>query len=243
MTQRSNNRKSNESRPLSFQPFFTRYAEGSVLVTLGHTKVLCNTSVIEGTPKFLRDKGQGWLTAEYSMLPRATHSRSDRDITRGKLNGRASEIQRLLGRSLRNCIDLNQLGDHTLVVDCDVLQADGGTRTAALNGAIVSIVHALQSLQYKKKIQGDPLKHLLTAFSIGVKHGQVLLDLDYKEDASTDADCNIVLSEKGDIIEIQATGEQAPLTPSQLTSVLDIAQKAQSSVLEKMRVAIETQKT
>ena len=237
---RENTRPNHRMRDICFTPYFTRYAEGSVLAACGHTKVLCNTSVIEGVPKFLREKQQGWLTAEYQMLPRSTHIRSDREQTRGKPNGRSTEIQRLIGRSLRNCIDLKKIPDFTLVVDCDVIQADGGTRTTALNGAIVSLVHALQHLQYKKKIHTDPLRHLLTAFSIGTLKNQVLLDLDYQEDSKADADCNIVLTEHGDIIEIQGTGEQQPIAFEQLHQMLQLANDARPIMLEKMHKAIAT---
>lgn len=235
---RSNNRPNDALRPVRFETHFTKHAEGSVLSVSGDTKVLCNTSIQEGVPRFLRDKQQGWLTAEYSMLPRATHTRSERDSTRFKSNGRSVEIQRLIGRSLRNCIDLYKLPDLTIIVDCDVLQADGGTRVCAINGAVVSVVQALQSLQYKNILKKDPLRYLLTAFSVGIKNNTVLLDLDYQEDSSIDADCNLVFTEHGDIIEIQATGEQAPIKAEHLSQAVACAQKAQDQLLQAMRQAI-----
>ncbi|MEC8460921.1 MAG: ribonuclease PH [Pseudomonadota bacterium] len=235
---RRDHRKPNQSRTISFIPDFTRYAEGSVLSCCGYTKVICNTSVEEGVPRFLRDQQHGWLTAEYSMLPRATHTRGEREVSRGKQNGRSTEIQRLIGRSLRNCIDLSLLKDYTLMIDCDVIQADGGTRTTALNGAIISVIHAIQTLQYKQKIKHDPLKYLLTAFSFGVVDDTVILDLNYEEDSHIDVDCNIVLTEHGDIAEIQGTGEKKPLKQEHLSTMLEMAQQAQPILLKTMRKAI-----
>jgi ribonuclease PH len=232
---RHHNRNLNVFRPLSFHSNFTKHAEGSVLACCGDTRVLCTVSVTDGVPKFLKDQNRGWLTAEYGMLPRATHSRCDRESTRGKQTGRTIEIQRLIGRALRSCIDFRTLGDLTLVVDCDVLQADGGTRTTAINGAMVALVQAMQKLQYAKKLKHDPIKHLITACSIGIIGDTIRLDLDYSEDSQADVDANIILTEHGDIVEVQGTAEGSPFSPQQLFDMMTLAQESQASLLEAMR--------
>lgn len=236
---RPNKRALDALRPIEFITHYTKHAEGSVLACCGETKVLCNISIQEGTPKFLRDSASGWLTAEYSMLPRATHSRCDREATRGKQSGRTVEIQRLIGRCLRNCIDLKALGDYTVQIDCDVLQADGGTRTTAINGAMVALILAMRSLQYNKTIAVDPIKHMVTAFSLGFKKNQVLLDLDYQEDASVDVDCNVCLSDTGGIIEIQGSAEGNFMPPSALEEMLSVCKAAQPTLLSAMQKALE----
>ena len=236
--QRKNNRAVNAFRPLNFQPNFTKHAEGSVLATCGDTKVICNASVQSGTPKFLRDSQQGWLTAEYSMLPRATHTRCDRESTRGKQTGRTIEIQRLIGRCLRNSIDLKKLGDFTVLIDCDVIQADGGTRTTAINGAMVALMLAMRNLQYSKTIKNDPISHLVTACSLGMLKKTVLLDLDYDEDSMADVDCNICLSEQGDIIEIQGSAEGKSMPITLLNTMLEYAQTSQGQILNAMQEAL-----
>ena len=225
-------------RHVEFQPFFTKYAEGSVLACCGDTKVLCNVSVQEGTPKFLRDSSSGWLTAEYSMLPRATHTRCDREAARGKQTGRTIEIQRLIGRCLRNCIDLHLLGDFTVMIDCDVIQADGGTRTTAINGAMVALILAMRSLQYRKVLTVDPIQHMITAFSVGFKNGEVLLDLDYEEDASIDVDCNICLSDGGGVVEIQGSAEGQSMPAAVVGEMLNVCQSAQPALLAAMQSAL-----
>lgn len=230
-------RENDAMRPVRFETGFTKHAEGSVLACTGDTKVLCTASVTEGVPKFLKDANQGWLTAEYSMLPRATHTRCDREAQRGKQTGRTIEIQRLIGRSLRSCIDLKKIPDTTIVLDCDVIQADGGTRTTAINGCVVALILALQQRQYQKKLTEDPILHLITAVSLGLIDNEVRLDLNYEEDSKAQVDSNIVLSEHGDIIEIQATAERDPLAHDQLVSMLRIAQQQQSVLLEAMRQA------
>jgi ribonuclease PH len=235
---RKDNRANHVFRPLAFLPNFTQHAEGSVLASCGNTKVLCNISVQEGTPKFLRDNNQGWLTAEYSMLPRSTHSRCDRESIRGKQTGRTIEIQRLIGRCLRNSIDLKKLGDFTVIVDCDVIQADGGTRTTAINGAMVALVLAMRNLQYKKVITNDPISHMITACSLGLLNNTVLLDLDYQEDSSADVDCNICLSENGNIIEIQGSAEGKTMPPELLHTMLSYALDGQKQILDAMQVAL-----
>ncbi|MEC8882334.1 MAG: ribonuclease PH [Pseudomonadota bacterium] len=236
--QRKNNRAENAFRPLNFLPNFTKHAEGSVLATCGDTKVICNASVQEGTPKFLRDSQQGWLTAEYSMLPRATHTRCDRESTRGKQTGRTIEIQRLIGRCLRNSIDLKKLGDFTVLIDCDVIQADGGTRTTAINGAMVALMLAMRNLQYNKIIKNDPISYLITACSLGMLKKTVLLDLDYDEDSMADVDCNICLSEQGNIIEIQGSAEGKSMPAELLNTMLEYAQKGQGQILNAMQEAL-----
>lgn len=238
MSDRKDNRANDALRPIHFEPHFTKHAEGSVLASCGDTKVLCNVSIQEGTPKFLRDSQSGWLTAEYSMLPRATHSRSDREACRGKQTGRTVEIQRLIGRCLRQSIDLKKLGDFTVTVDCDVLQADGGTRTTAINGAMVALVLAMRSLQYRKVLKVDPIRHMITAFSLGMQQNHVLLDLDYHEDASIDVDCNICLSEQGHIVEIQGSAEGAPMAPIILSEMVTTAINAQPHLLAAMQQAL-----
>lgn len=236
--QRKNNRAENAFRPLNFLPNFTKHAEGSVLATCGDTKVICNASVQEGTPKFLRDSQQGWLTAEYSMLPRATHTRCDRESTRGKQTGRTIEIQRLIGRCLRNSIDLKKLGDFTVLIDCDVIQADGGTRTTAINGAMVALMLAIRNLQYNKIIKNDPISHLITACSLGMLKKTILLDLDYDEDSVADVDCNVCLSEQGNIIEIQGSAEGKSMPVELLNTMLEYAQKGQGQILNAMQEAL-----
>lgn len=222
MMPRSEQRQNHQLRSVGITPDFTRHAEGSVLIAFGETKVLCNASVTQGVPRFLKDAKQGWLTAEYGMLPRATHTRSDREAARGKQSGRTQEIQRLIGRSLRSCIDLSKIEGHTIVIDCDVIQADGGTRTAAITGGYLALVYAIQSLQYQKKIKHDPITNMVTAVSLGLVNDQVLLDLDYQEDQHAQTDLNLVVNSDQGIIEIQGTAEQNSLSRSELNAMLDI---------------------
>lgn len=236
---RKNNRPDNALRPIHFDTHFTKHAEGSVLSSCGDTRVICNASIQEGTPKFLRDSKSGWLTAEYSMLPRSTHTRCDREATRGKQSGRTVEIQRLIGRCLRNSLDLKKLGDFTVTVDCDVIQADGGTRTTAINGAMVALILAIRNLQYKKILQVDPVKHLITAFSLGMMNKAVLLDLDYEEDSTVDVDCNICLCENGNIVEIQGSAEGEAMNPSVLNTMLEQSLHAQKQLLDAMHEALK----
>ena len=235
---RKNNRANDALRPCHFETHFTKYAEGSVLASCGDTRVLCNVSIQEGTPKFLRSSQSGWLTAEYSMLPRSTHTRSDREACRGKQNGRTVEIQRLIGRCLRSSIDLQLLGDFTITVDCDVIQADGGTRTTAINGAMVALILAVRGFQYKKIIKDDPLEQMITACSLGMVNDKIFLDLDYDEDSSIDVDCNICLGDEGKIIEIQGSAEGTPMRPDHLVEMLDYAKKARTQLLGAMHAAL-----
>lgn len=220
---RADNRRPDQLRPVSFVRGFTRYAEGSVLVCFGETRVLCNATVEETVPPFLRGKGSGWVTAEYSMLPRATQTRSARESLRGKVGGRTYEIQRLIGRSLRAVTDLDALGERTIVLDCDVLQADGGTRTAAITGACVALADALNGLVAQGILTKSPLKEKVSAISVGIIGGQVLLDLDYPEDSSAAVDMNFVVTESGLLVEVQGTAEEHPFTPRQLDDMRDLA--------------------
>lgn len=221
---RIDNRELNQLRPVTFERNYTKHAEGSVLVSFGDTKVLCTASVEHGVPRWLKGQGKGWITAEYGMLPRATNTRNQREAARGKQSGRTQEIQRLIGRSLRAMVDLSKLGENTIYVDCDVIQADGGTRTASITGAAVAMIDALESLQQKKKLKADPLIGLVAAVSVGIKNGEVLLDLCYEEDASCDTDLNVVMTQKGEFIEIQGTAEEKPFTRAEADRMLDVAQ-------------------
>lgn len=220
---RQGNRRPDELRPVTIQRHFTRYAEGSVLVSFGDTRVLCNASVEEGVPPFLRGSGRGWVTAEYAMLPRATHQRSPRESTRGKVGGRTHEIQRLIGRSLRAVIDLELLGERTIQVDCDVLQADGGTRTAAITGAWVALADAVGGLLERGMIRTNPLREGVAAVSVGIIDGQALLDLDYAEDSRAMVDMNFVITGAGHFVEVQGTAEERPFSGEELDRLRELA--------------------
>ena len=219
---------------------YTRYAEGSVLVEFGHTRVLCTASVEERVPSFLKGKGQGWLTAEYGMLPRATHTRSDREAARGKQSGRTQEIQRLIGRSMRSVFDLGALGERTVTLDCDVLQADGGTRTASITGAFVAAHDAVASLLARGAIAKSPVRDFVAAVSAGLKNGVPLLDLDYDEDSSCDTDMNVVMTGSGGIVEIQGTAEGDPFSRAQLDALIDLARRGIETLVEAQRRALES---
>lgn len=235
---RPSGRAPNELRQISITRNYTCHAEGSVLIEFGRTKVLCNASVSEGVPRFLKGSGQGWITAEYGMLPRSTGSRMDREATRGKQGGRTLEIQRLIGRSLRAVVDLKKLGEYTITIDCDVIQADGGTRTASITGACVALVDALNSLQRDKKLKTDPLIQLVASVSVGVHRGQPVLDLDYPEDSSADTDMNIVMGEDGGLIEVQGTAEGATFNREALNHMLDLAEAGINELFQAQRVAL-----
>ena len=235
---RPSGRALDELRAITFERNFTCHAEGSVLVSFGQTRVLCTASLTPGVPGFLRGKGQGWLTAEYGMLPRSTGSRMNREASRGKQSGRTVEIQRLIGRSLRAAIDLKALGENTLTLDCDVIQADGGTRTASISGACVAVVDALNTLQRKQSLQSDPLKFLIGAVSVGVWKGQAVLDLDYAEDSTADTDMNVVVAEGGGLIEVQGTAEGAAFERAELNSMLDLAVAGGEIIISKQREAL-----
>ncbi|OAV15819.1 ribonuclease PH [Moraxella catarrhalis] len=229
---RSNNRQNNELRPIHFIRQYTKHAEGSVLVCFGDTKVLCTASIEAGVPRWLKGQGKGWLTAEYGMLPRATGTRTQREAARGKQSGRTQEIQRLIGRSLRAMLDLSKLGENTIYIDCDVIQADGGTRTASISGAVVALIDALEHLQRRKKLTQDPLLGLVAAVSVGINQGRVLLDLDYAEDSTCDTDLNVVMTQAGGFIEIQGTAEEKPFTRAEADAMLDLAELGIGQIIE-----------
>ena len=221
---RPSGRGNSELRKVNFVRNFTKYAEGSVLVEFGDTRVLCNASVENKVPNFIKGKGQGWVTAEYSMLPRATNTRSMREVNRGKPSGRTMEIQRLIGRSLRAILDLEKLGENTIQVDCDVLQADGGTRTAAISGAFVALHDAVGNLIERELIVESPINKFVAAISVGIFNGLPIIDLDYREDSNCDTDMNLVMTESGEFIEIQGTAERNPFTSNQLSEMLKLAE-------------------
>ncbi|MCD6055874.1 MAG: rph [Gammaproteobacteria bacterium] len=220
---RPSHRSFNQLRDLHITRHYTRHAEGSVLICLGDTQVLCTASVIEGVPRFLKGQKQGWLTAEYGMLPRATHTRSEREAAKGKQSGRTQEIQRLIGRSLRQAVDLSLLGENTLQIDCDVLQADGGTRTASITGACIALVDAIRHMQRTKMIDTDPFKQLIAAISVGIYNNTPVLDLDYQEDSQAETDMNVIMSDSGGFIEIQGTAEKGAFDQNQCNAMLSLA--------------------
>lgn len=226
-------------RPLILESGFIQHAEGSCLIRMGQTWVLTTASVEEKVPPFLDGKGKGWVTAEYAMLPRATHTRTRRESSQGRPSGRSQEIQRLIGRSLRACIDLKALGERTITIDCDVLQADGGTRTASINGGFVSLALAIQKLQKQDKLTSSPLQTAVAAVSLGIKNGNVLMDLDYKEDSSCDVDMNVVMLEGQRIVEIQGTAEGVAFSKEQVQNMLGHAEKAIQYIMRAQRKACE----
>ena len=229
---RPSKREANQLRNITITRNYTNYAEGSVLVEFGQTKVLCNASVIDGVPRFLKGKNQGWVTAEYGMLPRATHSRSDREASRGKQGGRSLEIQRLIGRSLRACVDLKLIGENTITIDCDVIQADGGTRTASITGACVAMRDAIQWMVQREKLRKMPTFNYVGAVSVGIYRGQAVLDLDYAEDVLAETDMNVVMNEQGNFIEIQGTAEDKDFSRVQLNSMLELAELGIPQLIE-----------
>lgn len=223
---RQNNRKNNELRQIRVTPNYIIHPEGSILIEFGNTKVICNVTVEEKVPPFLKGKNQGWVTAEYSMLPRATNTRTKRDISVGKQSGRTMEIQRLIGRSLRSCIDLNLLGERTITVDCDVIQADGGTRTASITGGYLAIELAITKLIKDGVLNVNPIVSKVAAVSVGIVNGQIMVDLDYSEDCIADVDMNIIMNNKNEFIEIQGTGENSTFTYKELNEMMSIAQNS-----------------
>lgn len=223
--QRPSGRTPNQLRDIIITRNFTCHAEGSVLVTFGNTKVICTASVDTSIPRFLKGSGGGWVTAEYGMLPRSTGNRMGREAARGKQGGRTVEIQRLIGRSLRAAVDLKALGENQIIIDCDVIQADGGTRTASITGACVALVDALRYMQRKKIITTDPLKHMVASVSVGIYQGEAVLDLDYPEDSKADTDMNIVMTDAGGIIEIQGTAEKEPFSDVEFARMFSLAKE------------------
>lgn len=235
---RPSGRSANQLRPIRITRHYTKHAEGSVLVEFGDTQVICTVSVETGVPRFLKGQGQGWLTAEYGMLPRATGERNQREASRGKQGGRTLEIQRLIGRSLRAALDMSKLGENTLYVDCDVIQADGGTRTASITGACVALVDALSVIKLRNAIKGDPLKQMVGAVSVGIYQGVPVLDLDYVEDSAAETDLNVVMTETGGLIEVQGTAEGAPFQPHELTAMLTLAQSGMQEIFRLQKAAL-----
>jgi ribonuclease PH len=235
---RPSQRRPDQLRDLRLTRGFTRHAEGSVLVELGDTRVLCTASVEERVPGFLKGQGRGWITAEYGMLPRSTHERSGREAARGKQGGRTLEIQRLIGRSLRACADLDALGERTITLDCDVLQADGGTRTASITGAWVALRDAVQGLIAADKLARDPIRTQVAAVSVGVYQGTTVLDLDYAEDCTAETDMNVIMDAAGGLIEVQGTAEGTPFTRIQLDAMLDLAAGGIANMMEAQRLAL-----
>ncbi len=235
---RPSGRLVNQLRPLTIEVGYTRHAEGSVLIKAGDTHVLCNASVLDKVPPFLKGKGQGWVTAEYGMLPRSTHTRSDREAARGKQSGRTQEIQRLIGRSLRAVFDLTALGERTLHLDCDVLQADGGTRCASITGAWVAAALAIKRLQAQGALQANPLLDHVAAVSVGLVDGRAVLDLDYIEDAGCDADMNVVMTGAGHFVEVQGTAEGQTFGRQALDQLLDMAHTGIADLVERQKQAL-----
>ena len=237
---RSSGRAANELRPVQIQTGFTRYAEGSVLIAMGGTQVLCNASVLDKVPPFLKGRGQGWVTAEYGMLPRSTHTRSDREAARGKQSGRTQEIQRLIGRSLRAVFDLKALGERTLHLDCDVIQADGGTRCASITGAWVAAALAVRGLMKARLITRNPILDHVAAVSVGLVDEAGLLDLDYTEDSGCGADVNVVMTGAGEFVEVQGTAEGQTFGRQALTALLDLAEAGIGQLVAEQKKALET---
>jgi ribonuclease PH len=235
---RLNNRTTEQLRPVSFETNYIDHPEGSCLIKMGRTWVLCTASVEEKVPPFLYGKSQGWITAEYSMLPRATHSRTQREAVKGKQSGRTQEIQRLIGRSLRACVDLKKLGERAITIDCDVIQADGGTRIASINGGFVALSLAIQKLISTKKLKENPIISPVSAVSVGMSKGEVLVDLDYQEDSSCDVDMNIVMLGADQLIEVQGTGENSTFTFPQMNQMMEMAKLSTAFIGELQKKAL-----
>jgi len=235
---RSDGRSLDQLRPITITRDFTCYAEGSVLIEFGNTKVICNASIEAGVPSFLRGKETGWITAEYGMLPRSTGSRMQREASQRKQGGRTMEIQRLIGRSLRSSINMDLLGENTIVIDCDVIQADGGTRTASITGGYVALEDAVNSAINEGLIESNPIKEMIASVSVGIQEGNALLDLNYKEDSTAETDMNVVMNNKNNFIEIQGTSEKRPFTYQELERMLDLAKKGISELFEYQNSAL-----
>lgn len=235
---RPSGRQADQLRPITIQRHFTKHAEGSVLVCFGDTKVICTASVSDSVPPFLRGQGRGWVTAEYGMLPRSTGSRMKREAASGKQGGRTVEIQRLIGRSLRAAVDLNLLGERSITIDCDVIQADGGTRTAAITGAGVALADAVNGLLREGKIEQNPLLCQIAAVSVGIYQGEVVLDLDYPEDSAAETDMNVVMTSLGGFVEVQGTAEGAPFDAEQLQAMLDVAKQGIEQLFDEQKQSL-----
>ena len=235
---RPSRRRPDELRPIAIDRHYTRHAEGSVLVAFGDTRVICTASLEEGVPGFLRGRGQGWVTAEYGMLPRATHTRTDREAARGKQSGRTQEIQRLIGRSLRAVTDLEKLGERTVKLDCDVIQADGGTRTASVTGAFVALHDAVGTLIEGGVLPASPIRDFVAAVSVGLVEGVPVLDLDYAEDSDCETDMNVVMTGSGGFVEVQGTAEGAPFSAAQMAALLALAKQGIAELIAKQKAAL-----
>lgn len=235
---RPSNRALNQLRDVRISRHYTKHAEGSVLVEFGDTKVICTASIENTVPPFLRGKGQGWITAEYGMLPRSTGSRMQREAAKGKQQGRTVEISRLIGRSLRAAVDLEALGENTITIDCDVIQADGGTRTASITGACVALADALAWLKTSQKLKGEPLKQMISAVSVGIYEGKAVLDLDYAEDSSAETDLNVVMTEHGGFVEIQGTAEGEAFSAEELSAMLALAKEGNAALAQAQKAAL-----
>jgi ribonuclease PH len=235
---RPSGRTTSQIRPVTITRNFTAHAEGSVLIEIGDTKVLCNATVEVGVPRFMKGQGKGWVTAEYGMLPRSTHTRNQREAARGKQSGRTMEIQRLIARSLRAAVDLKELGENTITIDCDVIQADGGTRTASITGACVALVDAINYMRAEGIIKTNPLKHLIAAISVGVYKGTPIADLEYVEDSEAETDMNVIMTEDGRLIEVQGTAEEEPFTFDEMQEMLGLAKNAIGELVDEQKKAL-----
>ncbi|OCF93831.1 ribonuclease PH [Gilliamella sp. wkB7] len=236
---RPSGRAAEQVRPIKITRHYTKHAEGSVLVEFGETKVLCNATVEESVPRFLKGQNQGWVTAEYGMLPRATNSRTQREAAKGKQTGRTMEIQRLIARSLRAMIDLKLLGEYTITLDCDVIQADGGTRTASITGACVALNDAINKMIADGKLKQNPIKSLVAAVSVGIVEGQAVCDLEYIEDSNADTDMNVIMTDDGRIIEVQGTAEGEPFSHEELLELLELAKNGIATIIDAQRQALK----
>ena len=235
---RIDNRKNDQIRDVKITRNYTRYAEGSVLIEMGETKVICTASIEDKVPPFLRHTGTGWINAEYSMLPRSTHQRKIRESSRGKVDGRTQEIQRLIGRAIRSVIDLKKIGERTIWVDCDVIQADGGTRTASITGAFVAVVDALNKLHKSRAIKEMPVRNFVSAISVGIVNKEHVLDLCYEEDSNAQVDMNIIMTDKGEFVEVQGTGEERPFSRDDLNALLELGEKGNKELIKAQRAAL-----
>ena len=235
---RPSGRQPDQLRPIKITRNYTRHAEGSVLIEFGDTKVICTASVTSGVPRFMKGEGRGWITAEYGMLPRSTGTRMDREAARGKQGGRTVEIQRLIGRSLRAAIDMKKLGENTIVIDCDVIQADGGTRTASITGACVALADAIGVMQKKKMISENPIVRMIASVSVGMYEGEAVLDLDYPEDSTAETDMNVVMGEDGGFVEVQGTAEGQPFSAEQFEAMLALAKKGIADLVNAQKSAL-----
>ncbi|MGJ8693245.1 MAG: ribonuclease PH [Thalassotalea sp.] len=235
---RPSGRTNGQIRPVTITRQFTAHAEGSILIEFGNTKVICTATVEEGVPRFLKGKGKGWVTAEYGMLPRSTHTRMRREAANGQQSGRTLEISRLIARALRAAVDLKALGENMITIDCDVIQADGGTRTASITGACVALVDAINYMRAKEIIKTNPLKHMIAAVSVGIYNGEPISDLDYPEDSAAETDMNVVMTETGKLIEIQGTAEEAPFSFDEMNEMMQLAKHSINELFDIQKEAL-----